>query len=603
MQAFSCDVRCITRGLMVTLLFLCATAARSETLRDAQIERVISNLVPNFVTTETEGMRLDDRLAHYNVPGVSIAVIDEGNIAWARGFGLRDVSTKASVEAITLFQAASISKPVAAVAALKLVEQRKLNLDQDVNEKLTRWRVPESPFTATEKVTLRRLLSHSAGLTVSGFPGYVAGTPIPTAKQILEGTAPANTPAVKAFYPPKSKVEYSGGGFTVVQQLLMDVSGASFEKLLEDELLKPLNMRESAFSQPLASALEARAASGHNAKAEVIAGRYRTHPELAAAGLWTTPADLARFAIDVQRAIAGQPNTLLSPAMAREMLSVQAWPYGLGFVLEGEDESARFSHRGSNAGFQCILIGFKARGAGVVIMSNGDNANGLIQEIVRAVATEYQWPALAPTRYAVKTLPPETLRAYEGFYVDANNQALRVRLHEGALLGQSGGGWSPLAALGDDAFAFVEQQTELRFTRDGQGRVQRVATKNEAKTQSGLTRASEPPPPFDRVPFFVRGSMNDWSNANPMKEIAPQVFSARVPLKAGFNEFKIASEDYKAIDLGTLPIGQPAKPGQTLALVAVGRNIPLMIAEPGTYEFSVRTHVERGPEISVQKIE
>jgi CubicO group peptidase (beta-lactamase class C family) len=570
---------------------------------DMRIERVVNGLIPSFVTTETKAMRLQDRLAHYNVPGVSVAVIDEGKIAWARGFGLQDAAAKTDVNEKTLFQAASISKPVAAVAALKLVEQRKLALDQDVNEKLTTWRVPESPFTATEKVTLRRLLSHSAGLSVSGFSGYVHGAPIPTAKQVLEGTSPANTPAVKAFYAPKSKVEYSGGGLTVVQQLMMDVSGKSFEMLLDEALLKPLNMRDSAFSQPIDRALEGRAASGHNAKAEVIAGRYRTHPELAAAGLWTTPTDLARFAMDIQRAISGQPNTLLSQTMAREMLSVQAWPYGLGFVLEGEDESARFSHRGSNAGFQCILIAFKTRGAGVVIMSNGDNANGLIQEIVRAVATEYQWPALAPTRYAVKTLPPVTLRAYEGFYVDANNQALRVRLHEGALLGQSGGGWGPLAALGDDGFAFQEQQTELRFTRDGQGRIQSAATKNETKTQSGLARASEPPPPFDRVPFFVRGSMNDWSNANPMKEIAPQVFSARVSLKAGFSEFKIASEDYKAIDLGALPISQPAKPGQTLPLVAVGRNIPLMIAEPGTYEFSVRTHSERGPEISVQKIE
>jgi CubicO group peptidase (beta-lactamase class C family) len=252
---------------------------------------------------------------------------------------------------------------------------------------------------------------------------------------------------VTAFYVPKPRVEYSGRGLTLVQQLLMDVSGESFEALLEKELLAPLNMRDSAFSQPLPPTLEARVASVHNAKSEVIAGRYRTHPELAAAGLWTTPTDLARFALEVQRANTGHANTLLSQTLAQEMLRVRAWPYGLGFVLEGEGDSARFSHRGSNAGFQCILIGFASRGSGVVIMTNGDNANGLIQEIVRAVAREYQWPALAPARYLVKTLGVETLRAYEGFYSNGNGEAVRV--HECTLLGKAAaaGARSPPSAM------------------------------------------------------------------------------------------------------------------------------------------------------------
>src|SRR5688572_27074372 len=141
-------------------------------------------------------MQLDERMRHYKVPGVSIAVIDSFRIAWARGYGVRETGGTSSITTETLFQAASISKPIAAVAALRLVQKGKLDLDEDVNVKLRSWKVPENAFTLARPVTLRRLLSHGAGLTVHGFRGYTSSAPVPTVLQVLDGHSPANSAAI-----------------------------------------------------------------------------------------------------------------------------------------------------------------------------------------------------------------------------------------------------------------------------------------------------------------------------------------------------------------------------------------------------------------------
>ena len=302
----------------VTLAAGSASAAQAQgsgpvaPAASAHITRVLHGLRPNVEVTNRapERWRLEDRMAHHRVPGVSIAVIENGRVAWARGIGVTRAGGLDSVTPATLFQAASISKPVTQTAMLRLVEQGVLSLDADVNTYLTSWEVPESAHTATEKVTLRRIASHSAGLTVHGFPGYAQDVPVPTAVQVLNGAAPANTKPVLVDTTPGAITRYSGGGTTVMQHLLADVTGKPFPVLMRELVLQPAGMTRSTYDQPLPAARAAEAARAHRRDGTVIPGGWHTYPEMAAAGLWTTPTDLLTWALAIANARAGRSATL-----------------------------------------------------------------------------------------------------------------------------------------------------------------------------------------------------------------------------------------------------------------------------------------------------
>lgn len=368
---------------------------------DARIAHVERGLLPRGAAPGAPGARLADRMAVHAVPGVSIAVINDGVVEWARGYGVVEAGARTPVTPRTLFQAASISKPVASLAALLLVAQGRLSLDEPVNARLVSWKVPANQFTAAQPVTLRRLLSHTAGLTVHGFPGYEVGRPVPTLVQVLDGRGPANTDAIRVDVMPGTVNRYSGGGYTVVQQLLVDVTRKPFPALLSELVLRPIAMTDSTYEQPLAPGLRGEAASGHDGSGKPIRGRYHTYPEMAAAGLWTTPTDLARFAIELQHALAGT-SRVIPPATASAMTTRQLDDYGLGLSIGGSSASARFGHGGANAGFRCEMTAFAAAGKGAVVMTNGDNGGALAAEILRAIAREYSWPV---TRRSASGVP------------------------------------------------------------------------------------------------------------------------------------------------------------------------------------------------------
>ncbi|GAB4034066.1 serine hydrolase domain-containing protein [Spirosoma gilvum] len=330
-----------------------------------------------------------------SVPGVSIAVFDEGKIAWTKGYGLSDKAHTKPVDASTLFQAASISKPVTSVATFRLIERNVISLDEDVNQKLQRWTLPESPYTVKEKVTVRRIISHMGGLTVHGFAGYNPADKLPTVTQILNGTPPANSSPVRVMETPGEKERYSGGGFTILQLLLEDVTGKPFGPLLEELVLQPMGMKQSTFSLPLSAEQNTHAAKGYEGNGNLVNGGYHVYPELAAAGLWTTPADLARFMLNVSSSYRADQG-LLKQTTVRQMLTKIPGAGGLGFGVDGSGETLRFRHSGGNAGFSCYAVAFANSGRGVVIMTNSDNGTALIHELVRAIAREYQWPAMWP---------------------------------------------------------------------------------------------------------------------------------------------------------------------------------------------------------------
>ncbi|MCI0540159.1 MAG: beta-lactamase family protein [Verrucomicrobiales bacterium] len=326
------------------------------------------------------------------IMGLSMAIIENGEIRKANGYGFTDKSGSSPVTTNTLFQAGSVSKPVAALGALRLVEAGNLSLDDDVNQSLKQWQVPQNEFTKDEKVTLRRLLSHSAGLTVHGFPGYDVESPLPTLRQVLDGSKPANTAAIRVDIVPGSALRYSGGGYTVMQQMMIDVTAKAFPELMRETVLAPLQMNASTYEQPLPPDRVTRAATGYDPNGKEVKGKWHIYPEMAAAGLWTTPSDLARFAMGIQKALAGKSNPVLSQAMTRQMLTVQKGKHGLGLGLDGSGSKLRFYHGGRDEGFDAVLVAYAESGQGVVVMVNANDNSGAVKRIVDAVSKEYHWP-------------------------------------------------------------------------------------------------------------------------------------------------------------------------------------------------------------------
>jgi len=359
----------------------------------ARIRAVEHGLVAADAPSGSRSWTLVERMAHYNVPGVSIAVIDHFELSWSKGYGVRDTETGEAVTDTTLFQAASISKSVMAALALNLVDSGVLQLDRDVNQQLASWRVPENGLTRVEKVTLRRLLSHSAGLTVSGFRGYAPGEAVPTILEILDGREPANSDPVRVDYVPGSNTRYSGGGYTVVQLLIEDVTGKPFPELAAEIVFANAGMLHSSFRKPLPEALAPLTTSAHTREGEPRPGHSFAQGGSGCCGLWTTAQDLARFAASVQRAARGDRGGFLSPAATVAMLTpTNSDRVGLGFMLERRGDATYFSHSGGNPpGFTCYLVAHRDAGYGAAVMTNSSNGAELYREIVSAIARVYDW--------------------------------------------------------------------------------------------------------------------------------------------------------------------------------------------------------------------
>ena len=335
---------------------------------------------------------LDGLRRKCGVPGASFALLEHGEIVIAEGLGVRRVGGNVAVDRETLFQAGSISKPVAALAALRMVAAGDLALDRDVNEQLDSFELPDSPLRNGKPTTLRALLSHTAGLSVHGFSGYLDGQKVPELLDILEGVAPANSPPIVLELEPGTKWQYSGGGYTVMQQLLIDVSGEEFPKLLQEQVIVPLGMTRSSYEQPLPPPRRANVAAGHTFPPKPLPGDATTLPELAAAGLWTTPSDLLRFGRAMQRAYADREGAILPQPLAKEALTPMLdGDYGLGFQLFKDADVPAFGHGGSNQGFHATLFLLRDSEDGFALMTNGDNGPAMFGPARELVIATQGW--------------------------------------------------------------------------------------------------------------------------------------------------------------------------------------------------------------------
>ncbi len=456
-----------------------------------RIAPVENGLPPIPVEGEPSERSLAEWMEALAVPGLGVAVIDDYRIAWAKGYGVAEAGGSEPVTAGTLFQAASIAKPVTALAVLREVERGSFGLDTDVNQLLRSWKLPESGIAAGEKVTLRHLLAHTAGITPGGFFGYAADEPWPSLVQILEGEPPASNDPARVVGTPGSEVAYSGLGYTILQLLLVERFDKPFPEILRQIVLEPLGMGDSTCEQRLPAALSRRAASGHRATGAVVEGGWRRHPEMAAAGLWSTPSDLAKLLIEVAHSKAGRSNRVLSGAMTRQMLTQHLDQMGLGFVVHPDSEHGQFSHSGGNQGFRSHMRMLADVGKGIVVMTNSDAGSLLFSPLILSVAREYGWPgyegrevpagtvegiaaqlAGARKRHVEIEVAPAVLARYVGSYELAPGLRFDVALEGGRLTVQLGDQPRfPVFPESPTRFFFKVVDAQLTFVEDDTGAV------------------------------------------------------------------------------------------------------------------------------------
>ncbi|MBB6269701.1 CubicO group peptidase (beta-lactamase class C family) [Pedobacter cryoconitis] len=347
--------------------------------------KLFENDLNHWDKSKNKKWTLKERMAFYNTNAVSIVVIKDYKVEWVKAYGYADISEKKSATPQTLFQAASISKSINSLGILKLVEEGKLGLDSDINNYLKTWKFPYDSIAKGRKISISNLLSHMAGLSVGGFAGYEKGKDLPTTIETLNGLKPSNSNPVRSIFEPGLKFQYSGGGITITQLILENITGEKYEDYMKKNVLIPLGMGNSSFNQPPTQMNENILATGYSASGKEINGKYHIYPEKAAAGLWTNPTDLAKYVIETQLSLLGKSNKVLS-----QEISVKRIENNLGVFLYNFDGAKYFKHSGGNEGFVCHYIGSTEGGNGIVVMTNGSSTK-LLGEIVSSIASLNTW--------------------------------------------------------------------------------------------------------------------------------------------------------------------------------------------------------------------
>ncbi len=424
---------------------------------------------------------LQERMAYHHTPGLSVAVIHGGEVAWTRGYGVLEAGQDAPVTPDTIFQACSISKHVAMAGVLRLVADGVLDLDEDVNRYLTSWKLPANgPWQP--RVTLRQLLGHTAGLVYTWYRGFRRGADIPTLLDVLEGRPPANTPPIRVVMLPGTRFRYSGSHYSVIQQVMVDATGTPFPDLMHRLVFAPLGMDHSSYDQSYPDGRPGAAAVGHYLGGVPVDGKWRVMPEMAGAGLWTTSSDLARLALELQRAKAGLPTACVPKHLVDQALTpLLDDGFGLGTQLEGDALARRFGHSGSNIGYTCLATAYLEQGMGAVAMTNGEDGIWVVLELFKAIAREYGWPAYAPSR---TTVPVDhgIYEAYVGGYEPERGPSLAVTLDEGGLqLAVAGQAPISVEPRSETEYFTRATNTDVVFSRNEAGEVTRLTLKQEGQ--------------------------------------------------------------------------------------------------------------------------
>ena len=386
--------------------------------KQEKIGQVENGLRPEYFIKGDKLKSIIEVMKETNTPGISVAVVHNSEIVWAKGYGVADTETQLLVNTNTIFQAASISKPLTALAVMKLVQDGKLDLDENINSYLITWKLPENEFTAKNKVTLRNLLSHTAGVTVHGFPGYKPDAEVPTLVQVLNGEFPANTGKIIVNMEPNTEFSYSGGGYTIVQQALIDQFQKPFQEIMQELILDPLGMTNSFYSNSALNEKQyATATAGHNNDGERVLGKRHIYPEMAAAGLWTTAEDLAKFSIEVQKSLKGESDKILT----KEFMEIMTTPvlngeYNIGLCNEKISAEQLLGHAGDNEGYTCGMLFHKEKEFGVILMSNSQSGYEMKMPFFRSAAAAYDFDNILHPDYEKNDLSTDEVKLFIGNY-------------------------------------------------------------------------------------------------------------------------------------------------------------------------------------------
>lgn len=454
-------------SLIILFLLLLHSGFGQNNIKLLRITAVENGLTENkefiFADSVVTKHNILDRMKFYKVPSVSIAVIYNGKIEWARAYGYADPENKKLANTETLYQAASISKSINALGVLKLVQDGKLSLDKDIRKYLKSWTFPDNEFSKDKKINLKNLLSHTAGLSTSGFMGYSITDSLPNINQILNGQRPANSEAVKPILPIGTEFKYSGGGITIIRKIIDDNISTNYDSLMQVLVLKPLNMKNSTFSQPLNNQWK-NFASAYDTNENVLKGEFYIYPEQAPDGLWTTATDLARFVISIQQALKNNPSAILKQDMAKEMLTpvLSSSDVALGTFIKEKGGEKYFTHSGANLGYRSDYYGSFTTGNGVVILTNSDNGQQLIDEIINSVATEYNWKGFYnPVVKKLINIPDTLLDRYIGVYY-CKNPPLKISIvKKGSNLELTARRPERMYAIGTDKFFLSSSPNDI----------------------------------------------------------------------------------------------------------------------------------------------
>ncbi len=408
--------------LLALVLLFCSTAFgqknySQQTLKT--IEAIENGITGNTIVNDEKPTTIAAQMAKYKVNGMSIAVIRDYKIEWAKGYGWADVEAKKPMTTETLFEPGSISKTLHAVGILKLAQEKKLDLYTDINTYLTSWKFPYDSLSKGKKINLAQLLAHNAGLTVHGFPGHDINGPTPTIFDVLDGKKPSFTPAVRSAFEPDLKFQYSGGGTSISQVLLTDITKQPYEDWMYENVLKPIGMVNSTYAQPPAKDKLPLCSAAYRGDGTPVERKFHVYPEQAAAGLWMTPSDLCQYIIDMQLAWKGGKSKVLNP----DMVKLHLTPYNngrtaMGTFIDNRDGFQYFQHGAGNDGFCGQFYGSLEDGYGVAIFLNSEDGM-LLGDVINTVAKVYNWKNFYQEPRKIKSIavPDEVIAQYEGIYL------------------------------------------------------------------------------------------------------------------------------------------------------------------------------------------
>jgi CubicO group peptidase (beta-lactamase class C family) len=451
-----------------------ASKTNDKTSASAQQEKVETGLTErvHIKGRPLSHWTISQRMVHYHVPAVSLAVINNGALEWARTYGWKQAGPPDLADTDTLFQAASVSKVITALATLRLVQHKDLGLKDDVSERLHSWKLPNS---SGDMVTIDELLSHNAAINwPPGESALAPAGPLPTLLQRLKGEPPAQNKPVQVDGTPGSGFRYSDGGYLILGQLISETTGKNFSESVEDLVFKPLHVTHSTFQAFTPDSAPKNIAFGHTADGVVEDGQWRVvgAPE---GGLWTTASDLAQAVIAIQRSFRGAKGSFLSPALAKQMLTKQNDRWGLGVQLQGSGDTLAFRHDGSTPGYKAVIFAYAgayaSRGQGAVILTNADRGGELADELLYSIAAAYDWPDFQVVEKEIVAISPEDLKQFVGQYEMAPGAYAAITMENGKLYGQvRGRDKTELLPETATRFFMMEGPT-VEFEKDGTGKV------------------------------------------------------------------------------------------------------------------------------------